>query len=258
MPPASRPEGFELLGLQQLRLRRLAGGDVHDRREHLQATVRCKGCKADLDRELGAVLAPAGQVEADSHRSGIRVRQEPRPMLDVARGDLVAEQDLHRLAEELGRLIPEGPCHVWIGIGDRAGRVDGHDRVRRCLQHGPETKLARGQRGLGSAPRGDVDDGRIDLDPGLRLHGGQADLGRELRAVAAPSCELSSDAHRTSHRMVHERRALASVAGGQRTCHQDLDGPTDQLIAAIAEVLEEPRIDIDDVSIRIGPDDRIR
>jgi hypothetical protein len=53
----------------QLPLDALALGDVRDEGDG-DATIRARDVtEADLDRELGAILAPAGEVEADCHRA---------------------------------------------------------------------------------------------------------------------------------------------------------------------------------------------
>ena len=114
MPPASRPIDSIFWAWSSCALERLAGGDVDDRGEDLRAVGGLDRREADLDRELGAVLAPTGQVEPDAHRSGDRMRHEAVAVADVAVADALGQEQLDRLADELGR----GDTRTWTGPAD--------------------------------------------------------------------------------------------------------------------------------------------
>ena len=150
MPAGQPPDRLELLGLEQLRLQRLAGRDVDDRGEHLRAVGGRDRREADLHGELGAVPAPPGQVEADAHRPGDGMGYEAVAMGDVAVGDALGKEQLDGLADELVAGIPERGLDLGVGVGDVGGRVHSHDRVGRRLEHGAETPRVIGRSGLAS------------------------------------------------------------------------------------------------------------
>jgi hypothetical protein len=93
-------------------------GHVDDRREDLSAVGRLDRGETDLDRELGAVLAPAGEVQG------------------MSPADPLGEEKLDRLAEDLGRLVPEDPLDLWVGVHDPALSIDRDHGIRRGLHRG--------------------------------------------------------------------------------------------------------------------------
>ena len=87
-------------------------------REDLAAVGCLDRREADLDREVAAVLAPAGEVE------------------NVSPADPLGEQKLDRLAEDLGRFVPEDPLDLRVGVDDPALSIDRHHGIRRGLHRG--------------------------------------------------------------------------------------------------------------------------
>ena len=88
------------------------------------------GAQADLDGELRAVLAAAGQVEADADGSGDRMGEEAVAMPDVTVGDLVRQEQLDQVPEQLAPRIAEGGFGLGVDVGDAGLCVDREDRVR--------------------------------------------------------------------------------------------------------------------------------
>ena len=133
MPPASRPIDSSFCAwrswLSADSLPR-SGADVDDGREDLDAFGGLDRRQADLDRELGAVLAPSGQVEADAHGPGDRVGEEAVTVPDVTVGDLVRDEHLDQVPDQLAPRIAEGRFGLGVHVCDAGLRVHREDRVR--------------------------------------------------------------------------------------------------------------------------------
>ena len=74
--------------------------------------------EADLGRELAAVLAPAGEVQADTHRTRPRIGDVAGAMPPGGVAHALGEQELDGLVQQLVAAVPE----ELLGL-----RVDEHD-----------------------------------------------------------------------------------------------------------------------------------
>ena len=150
-----RPERGQLLVLVehlalalQLRLDALALGDVGDERDGHAAVGRRHVAEADLDRELGAILAPACEIQADSHRADARLGEVPRSMCDMTAPDPFRQEDLERLAEQRAARVAEHPLGGRVDQRDAAGRVDQDDALGGGFENRLGGVFAAAQRGF--------------------------------------------------------------------------------------------------------------
>ncbi len=129
------PDRLELLSLEDLTHGELASRDVHHGGEDLKPARPEDRRQADLYRELRAVLASSGEVEADAHRPGQRAGQVFGSVGDVS-GDPFGEEELDRLADQLVARVAEGELGLRVDIRDLGAGVDRHHRVGRGLEEG--------------------------------------------------------------------------------------------------------------------------
>ena len=120
-----------LHGVLVLRLGARALGDVaHDTQDRPIGVDRAQH---DVDRELGAVLAPAVQREPGAHRARARGREVPGPMGDVVRESL-GDQELDRLSDQLAREVAEHDLGLGVRVRDQRVRADDEEAVRHELE----------------------------------------------------------------------------------------------------------------------------
>ena len=89
--------------------------------------------------------------------------------------------------------------------------------------------------------------------PVLGLERRQADLDRELAAVAAQAVELQPRAHRARARIGEVAAAVPAVGAAVALGHEHLDGLADQLGAGVAEELLGLRVDEHDPPVAADP-----
>ena len=109
-------------------------GDVAHRRHHARPPVDHEGREADLGRELGAVVAQAGEVQAEPHRAGTRHRVVTGTVHLVHRPEAAGQQHLDRLADELALRPAEQAFGVAVHVDDEPVLVRDHHRVRHRLE----------------------------------------------------------------------------------------------------------------------------
>src|SRR5690606_16362618 len=83
------------------RLRPSSLRDVADRRRRGLAALRVERTQAHLDRDLRAVLAPPGELEAGAHRAHRRLVLEAGDVRAVLGPEALRDEGVQRLAEEL-------------------------------------------------------------------------------------------------------------------------------------------------------------
>ncbi len=257
--PADR---FELLRLEEPALCGLACRDVDDRREDLDALGRPDRREADLDGELGAVLAPARQVEPDADRPRDRVGDEVRPLSDVAIGHAIGKEHLHGLPEQLIALVAERGHGLRVDVRDVGVRVDRDDRVGRRFEDRAKAGLTLLEGRLGRLARGDpgadVDDGRKDLGAIRGLDRAEADLDGEFRSVLAAAGQVEADADGSWDRMGEEAVTVPDVTFGGLVRQEQLHQVAEQLSPGIAEGGFGLGVDVGDAGLRVHRKDRVR
>ena len=125
---------------------------------------------------------------------------------------------------------------------------------------GVALQLRMGLRQLGRQvdPRGDVDHRGEDEVPARRGQRRQADLGGELRAIAAAGGQLEAAAHGTGARMRGIGGAVGHVALGQARRHEALDRLAAELVRRPAERLLDIRAGIHDATVSVDGNDGVR
>ena len=120
-----------LQGPAALILGALAVRDVADRAGDEHTALRLQGAEADLDGELGPVLALAVQLHPRAHAAHPRVGEEVVPVPGVLRAE--AYEHLDFAAEHLVALVAEDLLRLLVDQLDAAVSVHNDHRVRRRL-----------------------------------------------------------------------------------------------------------------------------
>ena len=97
--------------------------------------------QADLDRELGAVLAPSGQLETQTHGPDPRPGEVLGPFANVCAARPFRQQDLDRLAKQLVARVAEHFLGLRVDQQNTALAIDPDDALRSGFQDGPELFL---------------------------------------------------------------------------------------------------------------------
>jgi len=115
----------------------------------------------------------------------------------------------------------------------------------------------RPQCGLDALAVRDVPDRRGDEHTLFGVNRTEADLDRELAAVATQTEQLQSGAHRPYPRVGEEPSSMVAVSTPKALGHQGLDWHTQEVLA---RVLEEPlclRVEDNHLAVAIDDDDRV-
>src|SRR5258706_8960834 len=83
----------------ELLLRSLAVSDIANGTGHQRSFFGLERTQADLNREFGAVLAKAEQLEAGAHRTDFGTGEEPRAMLRVLGSEPLGNELFNGLPE---------------------------------------------------------------------------------------------------------------------------------------------------------------
>ena len=126
---------LELLG------RTLAVGDVADDGGDEQLIARLERTQADLDGKQAAILALRDEVEANAHRSRMRLGEVPATVTIMQPAQALGYQHLDRPADHLATIIAEEPLHLRVHDVDLALSIHDHDRIRRRLEQALELGL---------------------------------------------------------------------------------------------------------------------
>src|SRR5262249_23605501 len=144
------------LGLPGRPLHGLTLRDVGDE-GHRPHTVGClEVAQRDLDGELRAVVSPRYQVESLSHGPRARLLEVRHAMADVPGSYPLGEEDLQRLAQELGTRVAEHVLGLSIDRLDGSRSIDDHDRFGGGFEDRLRLGLAPANGSSGSPPLADV------------------------------------------------------------------------------------------------------
>jgi hypothetical protein len=229
----------------------LARADVAgDRRgpDDRAAAVADQG-QREVDVDHGAVLAAPDGLEVPGVLAAVEPLEHALLLVAVVVGDALGE----RVADRLGGGVAEQPLGGAVPAGDHAGEVLAEDRVLRRVD---DRRQAAGRQ-LGLAPLADVADRRGDQRRVAGVDRAQADLDRELGAVAAATVQVEGDAHRPDLRGLHVLLAVADVGGAQGRGHQHLDRLTDELVAGVAEQALGLQVGVGDRAVLQDRDGRV-
>src|SRR5262249_11100626 len=127
-PPAALHDdhgvGCRLEQAAELLLRLAAQAGVADGRGADGLALGLERAKADRDGELGAVLAPAVELEARAHAAHARLGEEAGPMARVERPEALGDEDLHLAPDHLAAGVAEELLGLRIDEEDGAEPVD--------------------------------------------------------------------------------------------------------------------------------------
>lgn len=112
--------------------------------------------------------------------------------------------------------------------------------------------------GFGRLALGHITHDCRDEETLLRRQGTQADLGRELAAVAPATGEIEPQPHRPRAGIGREDAAVLPVPLAERRRQERLDGQADELLARIPEERLRLLVDQRDTALGIGDHDGIR
>lgn len=125
----------------KLRFDLLALGNVANGGRDKHALRCLDGPEADFGGNLGSVLAHTVKVDASTHRARAWTGEIPGAMrwmpFSVARWN----QNLHRLADQLGALVTEQSLCLPVDEQDATVLTDDDHRVGRSLEEGREVGL---------------------------------------------------------------------------------------------------------------------
>ena len=239
----------------QLVLEALALRDVADDAGHDDAVVGVQHREHDVDRELGAVLALAPQLEAHAEgdlRVALGRRQHGGEALGDQRAGALGEELLDRAAQDLLAVVAEQLVGPRVGEADRAVLVDLDDRVRRGLEDGLELLL-------GLLALGDVADDAAEEARAGGLPHRERELERELAAVLAQADDLDglADQARGGHAALGDALDAGVVHRAEALGHQDRERLADDLVLDVAEHQLGAAVPGDDVAVLVGGDDRV-
>ena len=172
-------------------------------------------------------------------------------MQAVGGAEPLGHEPLHAFTQELVAGVAEHLLDLVVHEQDPAGLVDADDRVRGGFEQLLEAALGR-------LPARHVADGRDRQRAVLGLDAREADLGRELAAVAAPAEELEARAHRARARVCHVARPVGGVHVAEPVGDEHLDGSTQELAAVIAEDPLDLTVDKGDPAHPVHADDSVR
>jgi hypothetical protein len=186
-----------------------------------------------------SVLAQAVQIDAGAHRAGPWCGEVAVAKSGVPAPVPLRHQHLDGLAQELLASIAEQPLGLGVDQHDAPGPVDDHHGVGCGLEQPAELLL-------GLLAIGDVADRARHQRPLIGLEGRQADLDRELAAVATTPAQLEPRAHRARPGRRREGVAVSAVPLAEPVGQQDLDPLPEQLGARVPEHGLGERVDQDD------------
>ena len=170
-----------------------------DRARHQHALGGLQRTQADLDRKLGAILAPAEQLERRPHPTGGRSAKVARDVARMRRALARRDQHLDRAADHLVTRVAEQRLDLTVDERDRAVLADDDHRVGGGLEQRPELEICR----MLAAQV-------IDRAPRLRALGEVED---ERDALAAPTLEHHrADEHRHAPTALVKVLLLAQLA----------------------------------------------
>ena len=229
-------------------LRELALGDVARQRQVEHAVSLTEHAAADLDGEHGPVAATMPGLERD-RLAGAGPLREPRNGLLIERNIEIA--GMH--ADQLVAGVTEAFARLAVHVDHGRLVVEQEEGVRRAVDEGSETRLARAQILLGTLALARVaHQGRVQALLAMQELA-HADLDREYGPVAAPVQRLES--HRLAladalhdpgeRRPVQTRVELARVHADER-------------FAAVAEAHARLLVDVDHRRVVGVQEERVR
>ena len=208
----------------------VAVGDVADGGRDERSGLGLEGAEADLDGELGAVLAEGEQCDPGSHGPDAGGGEVAGPVPGVLAAKPLGDQHLDGLPEKFGPVVPEDPLGLGVDELDPAIRPDDDHGVRGRLQQRPEPLLDPAA--LGHLPDGGQNEQALG-----RLEWNQVHVERKIGPVLPPGRELEAGPEELLGQLgqVLQRERSVGVAGPVR--HKSLDGLAHELAPPISEEL---------------------
>ncbi len=180
-------------------LRRLAFADVAYGGGDEQAVRGLQGAEADLDGELGAVLAQSVQLQSGSHGADLLVVGVAVAVVGVMAAEAAGYEEFDGVAEEFFAPVAEKGLGLGVDEPDDSGVVDDDHGVRCRLQQTAKPFLGRAGRARGYAGTAPA---RHDAPPvgGTRLHS----FGQVTHFHSHPETQHETG-HPSATRMVSRR-----------------------------------------------------
>ena len=240
--------GFEQIA--HLLLRFLAIGDVAHRRRREAAFFGVQRRQADLDRELGAILSAAPELQPGTHLANFWIGEITLAVADVLVVQTRRYEDLHRLVYQ--RITREAEQALGLGVDqfDRPALVDDDHRVWRGFEQIAHLLLR-------FLAIGDVADGRRGEPAFVGFQRRQADFDGELAAVLAATRQFQSGPHLAHFRINEIAAAMGQMLITQGLGHQHLDRTADQRLPLVAEHALGLGVDQFDHALAVDDDHRI-
>ena len=102
-------------------------GDIRDEGLDENPGLRFDVTEADLNGELGPVIASANGIEAEVHRPGAGIREELCAMSDIGSPETLRHEDLKGCPEQLIPMVTEHMLGLGVNMHDAAVAIDNHD-----------------------------------------------------------------------------------------------------------------------------------
>ena len=132
---------LHLLRVQQLRFQGFAGGDVADEGDPEEAVVGFDGAEAHFDGKFGAVTAPSGEIEADSHGAGTRPVEIVVALAGVSASLGVGQEHFDPRTEQFLRGVAEHLGGTAIDQDNASAAIDTDDGLRCRFQESDQQLL---------------------------------------------------------------------------------------------------------------------
>src|SRR5260221_9054017 len=186
----------------ELLLGSLAVRDVANGTGHQRALFSLQRAQTDLDREFGAVLAKAEQLEPGAHRTDFGAGEEPRAMLRVVALEPLGNELFDGLPEQFLPRVAEQLLGLRIDDFDVPVHTHNHHRVGSSIQKRSELVLH-------ALSVGHVADGARNEQPFRCVDRAETDFDWKLRAIFAQAIQIEPGAHRTNFGTAEISAAMA-------------------------------------------------
>src|SRR5260370_22072719 len=121
---------------------RVAGGAWTHHSAKYQRAGALRGAKAELDRELRAVLAHPVELESSPHRPQGRTAHKTGTVSAMSPTEALGYQDLDRFVDQFGAIVAEEFLRLRVHHNNAAFLADDHNAVWRRLDERPVDRVA--------------------------------------------------------------------------------------------------------------------